>query len=117
LACWARRGGAKRRSRRSVARQPLAAQMYGIDDYLSWVGATQMNCGSGDFTGYLRVVDQSQVPAPRRHDPLSVYVDALEDQFENWEAFLCETTTKRTLRAMRARSDSSCPGRFADYLK
>jgi hypothetical protein len=54
-----------------------------IDDYLNWFEATQMNSGSGNFTGYLKAVDQLQVPAPRRHDPLSVYVDALEDQFEN----------------------------------
>ena len=48
---------------------------------LNWFEATQMNSGSGNFTGYLKALDQSQVPAPRRHDPLSVYVDALEDQF------------------------------------
>ena len=45
--------------------------------------ATLPTSGSGNFTGYLKAVDQSQIPAPRRHDPLSVYVDALEDQFEN----------------------------------
>ena len=43
-----------------------------IDDYMNWFEATQMNTGSGNFTGYLKAVDQSQVPAPRRHDPLSV---------------------------------------------
>ena len=41
----------------------------------------QKNSGSGNFTGYLKAVHQSQLPAQRRHDPLSVYVDALEDQF------------------------------------
>src|SRR5262245_64638109 len=51
-----------------------------IDDYMNWFEATQMTTGSGNFTGYLKAVDQSQVPAPRRHDPLSVYVDALEDR-------------------------------------
>jgi len=66
-----------------LIRQQLAARMIEIDDYLNWFEATQMNSGSGNFTGYLKAVDQSQVPAPRRHDPLSVYVDALEDQFEN----------------------------------
>jgi hypothetical protein len=40
-----------------------------------------MNSGSGNFTGYLKAVHQSQLPAQRRRDPLSVYVDALEDQF------------------------------------
>src|SRR5262249_9947246 len=78
-----RRGIAKRLSRLEEIRQQLAARMTEIDDYLNWFEATQMNSGSGNFTGYLKAVDQSQVPAPRRHDPLSVYVDALEDQFEN----------------------------------
>jgi hypothetical protein len=78
-----RRGMAKRLSRLEATRQQLAARMTEIDDYLNWFEATQMNSGSGNFTGYLKAVDQSQIPAPRRHDPLSVYVDALEDQFED----------------------------------
>ena len=83
LARGKRRGVPKRLSRLKVTRQQLAARMTEIDDYLNWFEATQMNSGSGNFTGYLKAVDESQVPAPRRHDPLSVYVDALEDQFEN----------------------------------
>ena len=83
LARGKRRGVQKRLSRLEVTRQQLAARMTEIDNYLNWFEATQMNSGSGNFTGYLKAVDQSQVPAPRRHDPLSVYVDALEDQFEN----------------------------------
>jgi len=83
LARRKRRGVQKRLSRLELTRQQLAARMTEIDDYLNWFEATQMNSGSGNFTGYLKAVDQSQVPAPRRHDPLSVYVDALEDQFEN----------------------------------
>ena len=77
------RGVPKRLSHLEQIRQQLAARMTEIDDYLNWFEATQMNSGSRNFTGYLKAVDQSQVPAPRRHDPLSVYVDALEDQFEN----------------------------------
>ena len=83
LARGKRRGVPKRLSRLELIRQQLAARMSEIDDYLNWFEATQMNSGSGNFTGYLKAVDQSQVPAPRRHDPLSVYVDALEDQFGN----------------------------------
>ena len=78
-----RRGVSKRLARLEQIRQQLAARMTEIDDYLNWFEATQMNSGSGNFTGYLKAVDQSQVPAPRRHDPLSVYVDALEHQFGN----------------------------------
>jgi hypothetical protein len=83
LARGKRRGIAKRLSRLQLTQQQLAARMSEIDDYMNWFEATQMNSGSGNFSGYLKAVDQSQVPAPRRHDPLSVYVDALEDQFEN----------------------------------
>jgi hypothetical protein len=83
LARGKRRGVLKRLSRVELIRQQLAARMTEIDDYMNWFEATQMNSGSGNFTDYLKAVDQSQIPAPRRHDPLSVYVDALEDQFDN----------------------------------
>jgi hypothetical protein len=83
LARGKRRAVLKRLSRLELTRQQLAARMTEIDDYMNWFEATQMNSGSGNFTGYLNAVDQSEVPAPRRHDPLSVYVDSLEDQVEN----------------------------------
>jgi len=83
LARGKRRGVSKRLSNLELIRQQLAARMSEIDDYMNWFEATQMNSGSGNFTGYLKAVDQSQVPPLRRHDPLSVYVDALEDQFQN----------------------------------
>jgi hypothetical protein len=83
LARGKRRGVLKRLSRLDLTRQQLAARMTEIDDYMNWFEATQMSSGSGNFTGYLKAMDQSQGPTPRRHDPLSVYVDALEDQFEN----------------------------------
>src|SRR5262245_44272445 len=83
LARGKRRAVLKRFSRLDLTRQQLAARMGEIDDYMNWFEATQMSTGSGNFTGYLKAVDQSQGPAPRRRDPLSVYVDALEAQFEN----------------------------------
>jgi hypothetical protein len=81
LARGKRRGVPKRLVRLELTRQQLAARMTEIDDYMNWFEATQMNSGSGNFTGYLKAMDQSQAPAHRRRDPLSVYVDALEDQF------------------------------------
>ena len=83
LARGKRRGMAKRLSLLEATRQRLATRMSEIDDYMNWFEATQMSSGSGNFTGYLKAVDQSQLPAPRRHDPLSVYVDALEDQVDD----------------------------------
>jgi hypothetical protein len=74
---------AKRLSRLEVTRKQLAARMSDIDDYMNWFEATQMKSRSGNFTGYLKAANHSQLAAPKRHDPLSVYVDALEDQVEN----------------------------------
>jgi hypothetical protein len=77
------RGTAKRLSRLDSTRQQLTSRMNDIDDYMNWFEATQMKTGSDNFTGYLEAVDQSLLQTSRRHDPLSVYIDALEDQFEN----------------------------------
>src|SRR5206468_976279 len=78
-----RRGIAKRLARLEITREQLASRMSEIDDYMNWFEATQMRTGSGNFTGYLKAADQSQLPPRKRSDPLSIYVDALEDQFEN----------------------------------
>jgi hypothetical protein len=78
-----RRGIAKRLSHLDVTRKELAARMGDIDDYMNWFEATQMETQSGTFNDYLKAANQSQVAAPRRRDPLSVYLDALADHFEN----------------------------------
>jgi hypothetical protein len=83
LARGKRRGIAKRLSHLDATRKRLAARMSDIDDYMNWFEATQMKNGSGNFTDYLKAVDESQLSASKRHDPLSAYVDALEDQLEN----------------------------------
>jgi hypothetical protein len=77
-----RRGIAKRVSHLDGTRKELAARMGDIDDYMNWFEATQMGNQSGAFSDYLKAASQSQVSAPRRRDPLSVYLDALEDQIE-----------------------------------
>ena len=78
-----RRGIAKRLSQLEATRKQLAARMNDIDDYMNWFEATQMKNGSGNFTGYLKAVGQSQLSESKRRDPLSIYVDALENQVEN----------------------------------
>jgi len=83
LARGKRRGVAKRLARLQATRENLAARMNDIDDYMNWFEATQMGSGSGNFTDYLKAADQSLRSAPRRRDPLSVYLDSLADQFEN----------------------------------
>jgi hypothetical protein len=83
LARGKRRGIAKRLSYLDGTRKELAARMSEIDDYLNWFEATQMERESGAFNDYLKAASQSEVSAPRRRDPLSVYLDALADHFED----------------------------------
>jgi hypothetical protein len=80
-----RRGIAKRVSRLDGTRKELDARMADIDDYMNWFEATQMENQSGAFADYFKAANQSQVSVPRRGDPLSVYLDALEDQIETSE--------------------------------
>src|SRR6266705_3051123 len=84
LARGKRRGVTKRLARLQITRERLAARMGDIDDYMNWFEATQMESGSGVFADYLRAADQPQA-LESRHDPLSVYLDALQDQFEDYQ--------------------------------
>jgi hypothetical protein len=79
-----RRGIAKRVSQLDGTRKELAARMGDIDDYMNWFEATQMENQSGAFSDYFKAANQSEVSAPRRRDPLSVYLDALQDQIESF---------------------------------
>ena len=78
-----RKGLTARLARVQTVRARLATCMSEIDDYMNWFEATQMERESGAFNDYLKAASQSEVSAPRRRDPLSVYLDALVDQFEN----------------------------------
>jgi hypothetical protein len=61
----------------------LVARMNDVDDYMNWFEATQANSRSGVFADYLKAAGDSQIPAPRRRDALSVYLDSLAEQFED----------------------------------
>jgi len=76
------RGVAKRLDRLKIARQEIATQMRGIDDYLNWFEATSLARPSGEFAGYMKAAERAaQLPQSRR-DPISVYLDVLETQFD-----------------------------------
>jgi len=62
-------------------RTRLSDRMTEIDDYMNWFEATQLETRSGIFAEYLNAADKMRAAAPRRHDPLSIYLDALEQQF------------------------------------
>ena len=64
------------------ARKETGARMEKIDDYLNWFEATQSQTRSGTFAEYLKAAGRSDDPEPRRRDPISVYLDVLEAQFQ-----------------------------------
>jgi hypothetical protein len=72
----------RRLERLQNLRRAMAAQMRGIDDYLNWFEATRMASRSGEFTDYLKAVERTSRPEQTKRDPISVYLDALESEFD-----------------------------------
>ena len=64
------------------ARKETGAVMEKIDDYINWFEATQSQTRSGNFAEYLKAAGKSDDSEPRRRDPISVYLDVLEAQFQ-----------------------------------
>jgi hypothetical protein len=77
------KGVAARLDRLVASRKVIAAQIRGIDDYLNWFEATSLRGPSGAFAGYLKAAESTAGPPPAKHDRISVYLDALETQFED----------------------------------
>lgn len=77
------RGLASRLERLQGARQAVAAQMRGIDDYLNWFEATELRGPSGAFSDYMKAAESAARPQQTKRDPISVYLDVLEAQFEH----------------------------------
>ena len=75
-----RRGVARRLAEVESTRAQLAGRMHDVDDYMNWFEATQAKAPSGVFVDYLRTATARNQSEPRRRDPLSVYLDALEQQ-------------------------------------
>ena len=76
-------GIAERVARVSASRKSIATTMREIDDYMNWLEATKSRRPSGAFTDYLKAADLASQPEQRRRDPISVYLDVLETQFQN----------------------------------
>jgi hypothetical protein len=76
-------GIAKRLERLRVTRETMAAQMRQIDDYLNWFEATGLVRPSGEFADYMRAAERAAQPLRTRRDPISLYLDVLETEFEN----------------------------------
>jgi hypothetical protein len=72
----------RRLDRLQKARKAMAAQMREIDDYLNWFEATSQARPSGEFADYLKAAKRAAEPEQAKRDPISVYLDALETQFD-----------------------------------
>ncbi len=79
------RGRAKSLQKRLGAtralRQRVTDRMGQVDDYMNWFEATQSQTSSGTFREYIRAVEMKE-SASQRHDPISVYLDAMEAQLQ-----------------------------------
>ena len=78
-----RKGLTARLARVQTVRARLATCMSEIDDYMNWFEATQSKTKSGAFVDYLKAAQEQNEARPRRRDALSVYLDALEEQFQD----------------------------------
>jgi hypothetical protein len=69
--------------RLNATRDGIAARAQKIDDYMNWFEATKPREPSGAFADYLKAAKLMSQPERRRRDPMSVYLDVLEAQFQN----------------------------------
>jgi hypothetical protein len=83
LANSKRKGLTTRLAQLQANRARITTRMIEIDDYMNWFEATQSKTKSGAFADYLKAVQGQNDARPRRRDALSVYLDAMEEQFQN----------------------------------
>jgi hypothetical protein len=76
-------GTARRLERLRKTRKAVSAQMRQIDDYLNWFEATSLARPSGQFADYMQAAERANRREQTRRDPISVYLNVLEAQFEN----------------------------------
>jgi hypothetical protein len=72
----------KRLEQLASTRKAMTTQMQQIDDYLNWFEATSMARPSGQFADYMKAAERAAHPERTKKDSISVYLDALEIQFE-----------------------------------
>jgi len=72
----------RRLDRLEKTRKAIAGQMREIDDYLNWFEATNLARPSGEFADYMKAAEQAAQPAQTKRDSISVYLNALEAQFD-----------------------------------
>lgn len=75
------KGIARRLASLANLRRELIIRAREISDYLNWIEATKPQVLSGAFADYLAA--EKRVPKPDRHDCISIYLDAIETEFQN----------------------------------
>lgn len=67
-------------ARLATTRKKLQETVQEVENHLDWYEATQTATPSGQFEHYLRAAAASAAPAPRRTDPVSTYLDQVEQE-------------------------------------
>lgn len=67
----------------AAARRTISGKMREIDDYLNWFEVTSVTGPSGQFADYLKAADRATRPERTKRDRISIYLDALETQFDD----------------------------------
>jgi hypothetical protein len=63
-------------------RHKLLKDMNAVEDYLNWYEATQIEGSTGAFRDYLKTAEQLRRPPPPRSDPISRYMDLMEQEYK-----------------------------------
>lgn len=63
-------------------RARIVTRMNKVDDYMNWFEATQARTKSGAFAEYLSAAEAKN-DRLRRHDAISIYMDALAEEFQD----------------------------------
>ncbi len=75
------RGLSKRAAATVQLRERVSSRMRQAEDFMNWFEATQASTSSGDFGDYVRAARTTE-EVTRRRDAISVYLDAMELQFQ-----------------------------------
>ena len=63
-------------------RDQIIHRMSDIEDYMNWYEATQMKTMSGAFDGYLRMAKSLDQRTDDRNDPITLYMDQVEESLK-----------------------------------
>jgi hypothetical protein len=77
------KGVAARLDSLAARRRDILTAVENVEDHLNWYQATQRPGASGSFDRYFRLLDELGEPPPKSDDPITRYLDGIEQEFEN----------------------------------